>query len=105
MTLSPEQKKKLWAKLDKIVGPKPLPKPKVVTQDGFVIRDAEVHVSQADPNAKPEDEIVFVRRDDFVTVNMVEYERQQAEREGDRRLRRHLDPFRIGLYGPIDEDE
>jgi hypothetical protein len=34
----------------------------------------------------------------WVTVNMVEYERQQAELARERRLRRELDPWNLGIY-------
>jgi hypothetical protein len=40
-----------------------------------------------------------------VTVNMAEYERQQAERARERAVRRELDPYGLGLWGPIDDDE
>ena len=105
MALTPERKAQLYAELDKIIGLTALPRPKVVTQDGVTIRDADVQVSRADPNARGADRIVEVRRDDWVTVNFEEYGRQQADRAAERRYRRQLDPCRLGLYGPIDDDE
>ena len=63
-------------------------------------------MSRADKNAKGVDEVVQVRRPDYVTINMKAYEEQQrlkAEwKEEDRRRRKELDPDRLGLYGPID---
>ena len=105
MALTPERKAQLYAELDKIIGLAPLPRPKVVTQDGVTIRDVDVQVSGADPNAKGTDRIVEVRRDDWVTVNFDEYGRQQADRAAERRYRRQLDPCRLGLDGPVDNDE
>ena len=104
--MTPERKAEIEARLEAIIGPMPRPKPKVISRDDVgVIRDADVHVSRADPNATGEAEVVSVRRDDFVTVNMAGYERQQTERARDRTFRRNLDPFNIGLYGPIDEHD
>jgi hypothetical protein len=65
--------------LDKIWGPpRPKPKPKVVTSDAQVIRDAIVTVGPDDPNYKGSDEgVVKVRRSDFVTVRIDLWEEQQ----------------------------
>jgi hypothetical protein len=96
----------LRAILTEIWGPPRKPRPKVVTNEGKEIRDAIVTVSPADPNYRESDDgVVKVRRKDFVTVNMAVYEEQQRQRREDRRRRRELDPFRLGLYGPIDEDD
>ena len=96
----------LEALLDRIWGPKPKPKPKAVTNDGEVVRDAVVRVGPADPNYSKSDEgVVTVRRKDFVTVNIELWEAQQREKRLDRLLRRQLDPCRLGLYGPIDDDD
>lgn len=97
---------KLLAELEEIVGLKPMPKPKVVARNDLgEIRDADVHVSRADPNASGKAEVVNVRRPEYVTVNMWQYECQQAEKAWDRIYRRQLDPYRLGLYGSIDDDE
>jgi hypothetical protein len=93
--------------LDEIWGPSPpKPKPKAVTSDGTVIRDAIVRVGPTDPNYDRSDGgVVTVRRKDWVKINMEAYERQMGEKREDRRIRRQLDPCRLGLYGPIDEDD
>jgi hypothetical protein len=93
--------------LDKIWGPAPpKPKPKAVTNDGEVIRDATVKVSPDDPNYKKDDGgVVKVKRNDFVRINMEVWEEQQRQRREDRRHRRRLDPARLGLYGPVDDDD
>ena len=104
--MTPERRAEIEAALEEILGPKPLPKPKVVTRnDVGTIRDADVHVSRADVNACAHDEVIHVRRADWVTVNMAAYEQQQAERTAERRRRRELDVYRLGLYGPIDDHE
>jgi hypothetical protein len=93
--------------LDKIWGPKPpKPKPKAVTDDGEVIRDAIVRVGPADPNYNRSDEgVVRVRRKDWVTVRVELWEEQQRQKREDRRMRREIDPCRLGLYGPIDDED
>ena len=93
--------------LTEIWGPPRKPdKPKVVTSDGELVRDAQVKVSPADPNyAKSEDGMVKVRRKDFVTINMRAWEEQQAWKREDRLRRRALDPARLGIWGPLDEDD
>jgi hypothetical protein len=102
--MSPERTAEIRAELEKIVGPKPIPKPKVVTRDDIgPIRDADVVVSRADVNANGEAETVSVRRPEYVTINMVEYERQQWERAWQREHRRRIDP--LGIWGPLDDDE
>jgi hypothetical protein len=113
--LTPEEEADIDATLERIMGPKPIPRPKVITKDAEPVRDADVHVSRADVNAKGVDRAVEVRRADWVTVNMAAYEEEQRwkaeERErrrngpnyvADRRLRKSLDPDRLGLYGPVD---
>jgi hypothetical protein len=87
----------------------PLPKPKVVTSDrggqrGVVIRDADVAVSPADPNARAaSDGLVSVRRADWVGINMPEYERQRMIAEmaagASRRPSREDDPMGIWRRG------
>ena len=107
MSITPQRLAEIKADLEETLGPlNPQTKPKVVTKDAEPIRDADVHVSRADKNAKGVDEVVQVRRPDYVTINMKAYEEQQqlkAEwKEEDRRRRKELDPDRLGLYGPID---
>ena len=104
--MTPERKAEIEARIESILGPKPLPKPMVVArEDVGTVRDADVHVSRADVNAtRGRDEIVSVRRADYVTVNVAGYERQQAERAAERAHRRQIDPFRMGLYGSNDEE-
>jgi hypothetical protein len=96
----------VMAVIDNIWGPGPQ-KPKVVVSDDQIVRDADSHVSRADPNypAREENGAVKVRRRDFVTVNIAAWEAQMAAKREERRSRRVLDPCRLGLYGPIDEDD
>ena len=90
--------------LDDIEGIKPA-KPKVVTKDSEVVRDAVAHVSKADPNYRGSDGgFVKVQRSDFVTVRMDVYEEQMRERAEARRQRRLLDPYRLGHWGPVDDE-
>ena len=106
MAVTPERKAELIAALEELIGPKRMERPKVVIRDADVVRDADPHVSRADPNyARSDGGVVRVRRNDFVRINMELYEAQQEAKREDRRIRRMLDPCRLGLYGPIDEDE
>ena len=93
--------------LDRIWGPAPpKPKPKAVTNDGEVIRDAIVKAAPSDPNySRSDDGVVKVRRSPFVTVRMDLWEEQQRWKREDRLRRRQLDPCRLGLYGPIDDED
>jgi hypothetical protein len=94
-------KAEVLAIVDDIWGPGP-PKPKVVVADDQVVRDAEPHVSKADPNySKSQGGVVRVRRSDFVTINIGAWEEQMRQKKEERRLRRALDPCRLGLYGPV----
>jgi hypothetical protein len=98
----------LRAILTEIWGPpwKRKPKPKVVTNEGVEVRNATVKVSPDDPNYRRDDGgVVKVRRNDYVTINMSAWEEQQRQKKEDRRHRRRLDPARLGLYGPVDEDD
>jgi hypothetical protein len=105
MAVSPERKAEIEAMLDEFFGPVPLPKPKAVIVADKPVRDADVHVSRADINAKGVDELVEVRRPDYVTINLAAYERQVEDKREARRKRRELDPCRLGLYGPTDEED
>src|SRR5262245_13906879 len=102
--MTPERRAEIEALLG--LPPKPKPKPKVVASEGVVVRDAVVHVSPADPNARGRDEVVTVRRTDHVTINMAAAERQWwlnvRDRQADREQRRALDPFGYGHWGPRD---
>jgi hypothetical protein len=82
------------------------PKPKAVVVEDQVVRDANVEVSKADPNYPTgEDKVVHVRRADYVTINIPLWEEQQAEKRRYKRYLKELDPCRLGLYGPIDDEE
>jgi len=108
MTARPESTAEIVAMLEKVLGlePKPKPKPKVVTTEEGVVRDADVRVGPADPNYRRSEEgVVRVRRNDFVTINIPLWEQQQAEKREARRQRRLLDPYRLGHWGPTDDDD
>ena len=105
--VTPERTAELLARLEKIMGlaPKLPEKPKVVMNEGEAVRDAVVRVSPHDPNYSGSDGgVVRVRRSDYVTIRMDLYEQQQREKAEDRRRRRELDPYRMGLYGPVEDD-
>jgi len=109
--MTPERKAELRAEIEAFLCPAPPaepmsgPKPKVevVASEGRVIRDTDVVVSRADPNAQRGDTVVHVRRADHVTVNMAEAERQYwlrvQIRDADVAQRRQLDPFGYGHWG------
>jgi hypothetical protein len=85
--------------------PRPKPKPKVVTSNSEVVRDAIVKVGPDDPNyAKSDEGVVRVKRADFVTIRMDLWEEQQRQKREDRLHRRMIDPDRLGHWGPVDED-
>jgi hypothetical protein len=101
MSVDPKKTAELVALMEKAFGltPKPKPKAKVVTTEEGVVRDADVRVSPADPNYHSSDEgVVRVRRNDFVTINMELWEAQQEQKREDRRIRRAIDPFRLGHW-------
>jgi hypothetical protein len=57
--------------LDRIWGPPVKPKPKVVTSDAKVVRDAIVKVGPDDPNyAKSDEGVVRVSRGNWVTIRI-----------------------------------
>jgi len=105
MSVDPKKTAELVALMEKALGltPKPNPKPKVVTTEDGVVRDADVRVSPADPNYRGSEEgTVRVRRSQFVRINMELYEAQQQQKAEDRRQRRMLDPYRMGHWGSDD---
>ena len=106
MAVTPERRAEIKAILDEVGGLRPMPKPKVVTrEDVGTIRDADVPVSTADKNYPTSDEgVVHVRRPDFVTINVEAWEEQQEEKRRYKRYLKELDPCRLGLYGPVDDD-
>jgi hypothetical protein len=61
-------------------------------------------MSQRDEDEKPWDWPVRAKPGQ-VTIRIDLWAQQQAERRAERRLRRQLDPYRLGHWGPIDEDE
>jgi|SRR6516162_5697760 len=106
MAVTPERKAELIAALEELIGPRPMPKPKVVIRDDDIVRDADPHVSRADPNyVESEQGVVRVRRSDWVTVRVDLWEQQMRQKREERLRRRALDPCRLGLYGPIDDED
>ena len=106
MAVTPERKAELIAALEELIGPRRMARPKVVVSENDVVRDADPHVSRADPNYPGSDGgVVRVRRSDFVTINMEMWQAQMREKREQRRLRRALDPYRLGHWGSVDEDE
>src|SRR6476620_528801 len=86
--------------------PRPKTKPKVVTSDAEIVRDADVKVSNADPNyPKSEEGVVRVRRSEFVTIRMDLWEEQQRQKRAEKFHRKMLDPYRMGHWGPVNEDD
>jgi hypothetical protein len=107
--MTPERKAEVDAEaeriLEEVLGPLPMPKPNVVTRDDLgTVRDADVHVSRADPNADGTDKVVPVRRPDWVAINYAAYEAQRADKAAWRRYIRGLDPYRLNLYGSEEEE-
>ena len=106
MAVTPERKAELIAALEELIGPRPMPKPKVVIRDDDIVRDADPHVSRADSNyVESEQGVVRVRRSDWVTVRVDLWEQQMRQKREERLRRRALDPCRLGLYGPIDDED
>jgi hypothetical protein len=108
MSVTPERTAELLALLEQVLGlaPPPPPKPKVVVNEAVVVRDADVKVGPDDPNyARSDEGVVRVRRSDWVTVRVDLWEEQQRQRREERRRRRELDPFRLGLWGSVDDED
>jgi hypothetical protein len=113
MAISPERDAELEAMAKEIIrdlkgvaSSKITTRPKVVAKEDQIIRDANVSVSKADKNFPASDDgMVQVRRPDYVTINIPLWEEQQEEKRRYKRYLRELDPCRLGLYGPIDDDE
>lgn len=110
--MTPDEKAELRAEVQKLFGPyrKPKPKPKVVAEDGVVVRDADVVVSPRDPNAtdnKPK--VVQVRAPDpgwlrqKPTADEEQIIAANRARMANARLRREADPFGLGHWGPTNE--
>jgi hypothetical protein len=71
----------------------------VVVKDDEVVRDAEPHVSEADPNYPQSDEgVVKVRSNDRVMLRIDLWEEQQRQRRLDKQRLREIDPFRLGHW-------
>jgi hypothetical protein len=135
MSVTPEREAELRAevraffrqrKLEKALPP--IPKPKVVTDNGMVIRDADVVVSPLDPNARhrqdrtkqnrtgqlPDGEVVTVRRNEpqrirnphalgaYDGLDMLVVGGEADEARG-RQQRREADPFNLGHWGSHDD--
>ena len=99
MAVTPKRKAEIIAQLEEIMGRKLMARPKVVVKDNEIVRDAEPHVSKADPNYPNSDRgVVTVRRSDFVTINMALWEAQQEMKREDRLRRRLIDPARMGHW-------
>ena len=108
MAVTPERTAELLALLEQALGltSGPPSKPKVVTSEATVVRDADVRVSPGDPNyARSDEGVVRVRRADYVAIRMDLWEEQQRQRRAERRRRRELDPFRLGHWGSVDDED
>jgi hypothetical protein len=103
------------ALLDRLIGPMPKPKPKVVTvrpegaSEAVVVRDADVVVSPKDPNAKRgRPSVVQVRAPDPGWVRPKPTAEEEAiiaqnrSRMVDRSRLAEVDPFNIGHWGQHD---
>ena len=100
--VTPERRAELLALFKEELGigaPKVKPKPKVVTSEAEIVRDADVRVSSDDPNfAGSEEGVVRVRRSPFVTLRIDLWEEQQRQKREDRLRRREIDPARLGHW-------
>jgi hypothetical protein len=70
---------------------------KLVSDQGQIVGRAAVHLSPSDPNWRGSNSQYVIVREDLA-------EAQRVEREAYRRYLRELDPCRLGLYGPVDDD-
>jgi hypothetical protein len=68
-------------------------KPRLVADQGQIVGAAAVHLSPSDPNWRQ-----------YVLIREGLAEAQRADREAYRRYLRELDPYRLGHWGPIDDD-
>jgi hypothetical protein len=96
------------ALLDRILGPMPIPKPKVVVSEGQVIRDADVAVSPADRNSRYGTcDVVQVRVGDPGWLKPSAEEEQiiaqNRARATNAKLRQEADPFGWGHWGPTND--
>jgi hypothetical protein len=73
-------------------------RPKLVADQGEIVGRAAVHLSPSDPNWRGSNSQYVIIREDLA-------ESQRADREAYRRYLRELDPYRLGHWGPIDDDE
>jgi hypothetical protein len=110
MPVTPERRAELKAMLEEVMGPCPrVTRPKVVAskieEKAEIVRDADVKVSTADPNHDDDRGEVRVRRSDFVTVRIDLWEEQQRQKRAEKLYRRQLDPYRLGHWGPDEDDE
>jgi hypothetical protein len=69
-------------------------RPKLVIEDDRIVGSATVRVSESDPNYRPLGQ-------GFVTIRYDLAEQQRTEREAEKRHMREIDPFNIGLWGPL----
>jgi len=107
MSVDPKRVAEIVAQFERTAGltPKPQPKARAVAVDGEVVSDANVQVSEADPNYRKNDGgVVRVRRSDFVTINMELYEAQQQLKREDRLRRKEIDPARLGHWDDPSKD-
>jgi hypothetical protein len=70
---------------------------KLVSDQGQIVGAAAVHLSPSDPNWRGSNSQYVIIREDLA-------EAQRVEREAYRRYLRELDPCKLGLYGPVDDD-
>jgi hypothetical protein len=73
------------------------PKAKLVSDQGQIVGTAAVHLSPSDPNWRGSGSQYVIIREDLA-------EAQRADREAYPRYLREIDPFRLGHWGPIDDD-
>src|SRR5262249_5879103 len=71
---------------------------KLVSDRGQIVGKAAVHLSPSDPNWRGSNSQYVIIHEDLA-------EAQRADREAYRRYLRELDPFRLGHWGSIDDDD